>query len=126
MKQNKFSFRSRLQSFTYAFNGLKIMMREEHNARIHLIAALIAIFLSVFLNISHTEWIAIILAIGFVFAMELINSSIENLSDFITSEKKEPIKKAKDLAAAGVMISSITAFIIGIIIFVPKFLVFAS
>jgi len=68
------------------------------------------------------EWIAVVVAFGFVIAMEIVNSAIENIADFVSPEKHEMIKKIKDLAAAAVLIAAITAFIIGLIIFVPKIL----
>ncbi|HBS88040.1 MAG: diacylglycerol kinase [Bacteroidetes bacterium GWF2_38_335] len=120
MKQKKFSVTDRIKSFKYAFNGLKILLNEEHNARIHLIAAICAIAFSIYFEISATEWVAVVFAIGFVFAMELINSSIENISDFVSPGKNESIKKIKDLSAASVLISAITAFTVGLIVFIPK------
>jgi len=120
MKQKKFSVTDRIKSFKYAFNGLKILIKDEHNARIHLFAALCAIACSVFFEISTIEWIAVVFAIGFVFAMELINSSIENMADFVSPGINESIKKIKDLSAAGVLISTITAFAVGLIVFIPK------
>jgi diacylglycerol kinase len=124
MKNQKFSISRRLKSFRYAFNGLKILLKEEHNARIHLMAAIVVVIAGVFFETSTSEWIAIIFAIGFVISAEIINSSIENIADFISPEKHEKIKKIKDLAAAGVLISAVTALIIGMIIFLPKILEF--
>jgi len=120
MKQQKFSFMKRIKSFIPAFKGLKILFNEEHNSRIHLIATICVLVASIMLKISAIEWIVIIYAIGLVFVVEIINSAIENIADFVSPEKNETIKKIKDLAAAGVLISSITAFIIGLIIFLPK------
>ena len=120
MKHEKFSIKSRLKSFVYAINGLKVLLKEEHNSRIHLIAAIGAIVLSLVLQISTFEWLAVVLAIGFVFAMELMNSAVENMADMITKKQNETISKIKDLAAAGVLVSAVTAFIIGLIIFTPK------
>jgi len=122
MQYQKFSIKKRLASFKYAFNGLKILVLEEHNARIHLAAAICVILLGLFFNISALEWIAVSLVIGFVIACEAINSAIENLADFVSPEKNEFIKKAKDLSAAGVLVSAITAVIIGFLIFLPKIL----
>lgn len=122
MKNEPFSIAQRLKSFVYAFNGLKILIKEEHNARIHLVATFLAVCLGFLLDISLSEWIAIIFAIGFVFAMEILNSAIENLADFVTTEKHEAIKKVKDLAASAVLISAICALIVGLIIFIPKIL----
>lgn len=97
-------------------------MTEEHNARIHLIAAICAVIASIVFEISAFEWIAVMVAIGLVFALELMNSAIERIADFVAPEKNEKIKKIKDLSAAGVLISAFTALIVGLIVFLPKIL----
>ena len=122
MKNQKFSIRERLKSFGFAFNGLKILVREEHNARIHLFAVVCVTIAGVFFKITVSEWIAVVFAFGFVIAMEIVNSAIEGISNFISPEKHEMIKKIKDLSAASVLIAAITALLIGLIIFVPKIL----
>ena len=122
MKNQKFSIRERLKSFGFAFNGLKILVREEHNSRIHLFAVVCVIIAGVFVKISVSDWIAVVFAFGFVIVMEIVNSAIEGIADFVSPEKHEMIKKIKDLSAAAVLIAAITAFIIGLIIFVPKIL----
>lgn len=120
MNNQKFSLFKRLQSFKYAFNGIYILLKEEHNARIHVFASIIILFAGYFFNLSEYEWIAILFAIGFVISMEIVNSSIENIADFISPAKHESIKKIKDLGAASVLISAIIAASIGLIIFIPK------
>jgi diacylglycerol kinase (ATP) len=115
-----FSLSERIKSFKYAFAGLKTLFIEEHNARIHLIAAVIAIALGFFLKISLNEWISLVVVMGLVFICELINSSLEVLADFTSPEKHPQIKKVKDLAAASVLISALVALVVGIIIFCPK------
>ncbi|MBK8398010.1 MAG: diacylglycerol kinase family protein [Leptospiraceae bacterium] len=120
MNKEKFSIVKRLKSFIYALNGLKILILEEHNARIHLFAAICVVIAGIVFKISSLEWTAIIFAIGFVIALEIINSAIENMADFISPEKNEQIKKIKDLSAAAVLVGAITAFVIGLIVFIPK------
>ncbi len=110
----------RLKSFKYAFNGLKTLIKEEPNARIHLLASLVAITLSIVLEINLSEWVAVVFCIGFVLVAETFNTSLENISDFISPEKNEKIKTIKDLAAAAVLLSALTALTIGLIIFIPK------
>jgi diacylglycerol kinase (ATP) len=122
MKQQNFSIKKRIRSFGYALNGLKILVREEHNARIHLFATICVVVAGIALKISETEWIAVVFAIGLVIALEAINSSIENIADFVSPEKHNWIKKIKDLSAAGVLIGSIAAAVVGFIIFIPKIL----
>ncbi len=119
MNNKRFSIRDRLGSFRFAFNGLKPLFTTEHNSRIHALIAFCAIIAGLLLRISRQEWIAIVIVIGFVIAMEAVNSAIEKLADYVTPEEHEQIKKVKDLAAAGVLISSLTALIVGLIIFIP-------
>jgi len=121
MKQQNFSIKKRIKSFIYAFSGLKILFKEEHNARIHFIATICVVVAGLLLNLLTYEWISVVFAIGFVITMEIINSAIENIADFVSPEKHEKIKRIKDLSAAGVLVSAITALIIGLIVFLPKF-----
>jgi len=116
----KFSLTKQLAGFRYAFNGLKILIKEEHNARIHLFIAFCVLIAGVVFQISTIEWIAVIFCIGWVFALELINSAIENTADMISKEKHESIKKIKDLSAGAVLIAAIVSAIIGLVIFLPK------
>jgi diacylglycerol kinase len=116
----KFSLRSRLKSFHFAWNGLSSLFKYEHNSRIHLCAALIAIAAGIFLGLSSTEWILLVIVTGLVFITELFNSAIESLADRIDPEWHDLIMKAKDYSAAAVLISALIAIIAGAIIFIPK------
>jgi len=120
MKQQDFSLNKRVKSFGFAFNGLKILILEEHNSRIHILSAIVVVIAGYFYQLSALEWIAIVFAIGLVIALEIFNSAIENISDFISPSQDHMIKKIKDLSAAGVLVGAITAAIIGLIVFVPK------
>ena len=120
MKQEKFSIAKRLKSFTYAFNGLRILLLEEHNSRIHLTAAICVVAAGILFHISPLEWVAVIFAIGMVFGGEIFNSAIEDLSDVVCPEHDERIKKVKDLSAAAVLVNAITAAVVGLLVFLPK------
>ena len=119
MKEEKFSIRKRFKSFTYAFNGLRVLLREEHNSRIHLFATICVVVAGILFRLSLLEWVAVTFAVGIVFGAEIFNSAIEDLSDVVCPERDERIKKVKDLAAAGVLVCAITAAVIGLLIFVP-------
>ena len=119
-KQEKFSIAKRLKSFTYAFNGLRILFREEHNSRIHLFATVCVIVAGVLLKLSILEWVAIAFAVGLVFSGEIFNSSIEDLADVVCPERDNRIKKVKDMAAAAVLVNAIAAATIGLLVFLPK------
>lgn len=122
MKPQQFSVTNRLKSFRHALNGLRLLLREEHNARIHLIIAIGVVAIGCILKLSASEWMILVLAIGGVITTEIINTVLENIADFISPEKHTMIKKIKDLAAAGVLVSSITALVVGVFIFLPKFI----
>ncbi len=122
MKGSKFSIRKRLSSFRYAWQGIVALVRDEHNARIHLVAAVVASVMGLALKITTFEWVAIIGCIGVVIATEAMNSAVEAVCDKVSPEKHELIKKAKDCGAAAVLVVSISAALIGAIIFVPKLL----
>ena len=120
MKQKKLSYKRRLKSFQYAFNGLKICVREEYNARIHVFITVCVLAAGLVFKISYSEWVAVVLCIGMVIALEIINSAIENFADFIFPEQHERIKKIKDLAAGAVLVGVLTAVTVGLIVFLPK------
>ncbi len=112
--------KKRLNSFKYAFKGFGILVKEEPNFRIHLAAAALALLLGALLGLSHTEWLIVVFAIGWVLGLEAINTSIERLADFVSPGRHEAIKKIKDISAAAVMVSATVALIAGLIIFIPK------
>ena len=122
MAHKKFSLKSRLESFRFALNGLLLLLKNEHNSRIHLLAAIIAIIMGIIMKLDHYEWSLLVIVIGAVFLTELLNSSIESLADLIDPEFNELIMRAKDYSAAAVLISAIVAIVVGGLIFIPKFL----
>ncbi len=110
---------SRIKSFIHAFNGFKVLVKEEPHAKFHLIAATLVIVAGLYFEVTFIEWVVIILCIGIVLAAEAFNTAIENLGDAVSIETNENIRKAKDVAATGVLIISISAAIIGTLIFLP-------
>ncbi len=116
----RFSIKERLKSFTFAFAGLKTLLLEEHNAYLHVAATFAVITLGFFVGLNATEWIAIVICIGVVFALELVNTSIEALADHVTPEKHDNIKKVKDLAAGAVLVAAMMAVVVALLIFIPK------
>jgi diacylglycerol kinase len=123
-RHGSFSMTERLKSFGHAFRGIASLLRYEHNARIHLAILLTVIVAGILLRISLNDWMAILFASGLVFISECFNTAIENLADLITERRNEYIRRAKDIAAAGVMLSAIISVAVGLIIFVPAVLKF--
>lgn len=120
MKDKSFSLKARIRSFRYAFKGIACLFRDEHNARIHAVAAVAAITLAAILHISPAEWGVVCLCIGTVTAAEAMNSAVEALCDKVSPEFDPLIGKAKDFAAAAVLFTAIGALAAGLIIFLPR------
>ncbi len=123
MKSGKFSVSARLRSFKDAFRGFWWLLREEHNAWIHLAIVAVLIPVCIIGKLSLLEWTIIILCIGLVLAMEMVNSAIESLADKVSPGFDPLIGKIKDLAAGAVLISAIAAAIAGLIILIPKYII---
>lgn len=116
----KININDRLKSFRNAFSGIASLLKYEHNARIHLFILIIVIVAGLIFRVTPSDWMAIIFASGLVFISECFNTAIEYLSDVTSPEYNEKIKSAKDVAAAGVLISAIISVIIGIFVFLPQ------
>lgn len=107
-------------SFSYALDGLKYAFKYEQNLIVHIIATVLVIVFGIIFHLSVIEWALCVLAIGLVIATELINTSIEAVVDLVSPEYSNLAKIAKDTAAGAVLVFSITAIILGLIVFVPK------
>lgn len=119
-KSVKFSAGNRIRSFSFAINGIISLIRNEHNARIHVAAMVGVIVLGILLKIGPVDWMFISVAIGLVFIAELFNTSVERLADVVNPERSEKIRLIKDYAAGAVLIAAITAAVIGVWVFVPE------
>jgi len=116
-----FSFRNRLKSFDYAIQGISTFFKNEHNARIHAVAAIAVIALGWYCKLSRMEWCWIILSIGLVILTEMLNTAIEYLTDLVSPEMHPLAKKTKDIASGAVLIAAMVAVGIGLTVFLPKF-----
>lgn len=114
-----FSLAARARGFVYAWRGLVHLIASQHNAWIHLAAAALVIAAGASVGLDRWEWAWLILAIGLVLAAEAMNTAIEALADAVAPEFNEGVGRAKDVAAAGVLILALTAAIIGLIVFLP-------
>lgn len=119
-RQYPFSIRERIKSISFAVSGIRSFFKQEHNARLHLVATLVLIVFSMFFSVSHSEAAVLVLAAGFVWSAELFNTAIEKVMDFISEERKPAIKIIKDLSAAAVLVASLAAILVAAIIFIPK------
>lgn len=111
-----------LKSFYYASQGI-VFGALQRNFRIHIAITILVLILGLFLNLSSGEWLVVIIMSGLVLSAELFNTAIEEISNLLNKKLKLEYYDTwniRNLGAAGVFVLAITAFIIGIIIFLPK------
>lgn len=111
------------QSVGHALEGIKRLILEERNFRFDLIIAFLTLCLGVILQIRINEWLWLFAAFFSVIGSEVLNSIIENVVDLIVGHHFDLLaKRAKDIAAGGVLMSVLFAIIIGSLIFIPRFI----
>lgn len=115
----RFSIAARFKSFVHAFAGFAFMLRTQHNAWLHLIATIGVVGAGLALQVSANDWRWLIAAIALVWLAEAINTAFEHLCDVVSPEFHPSVKRAKDIAAAAVLVSAIAAAVIGVITFAP-------
>lgn len=120
MKSQEFSIRSRVKSFRFAMDGIASFFYREHNAWVHLAATVAVLALTVWLNVTKTELLALVFAIAFVWVAEMFNTCIERIMDFVSVQQHPEVKFIKDLAAGAVLVAAITALVVGAVVFIPK------
>ncbi|WP_249336596.1 diacylglycerol kinase family protein [Sporosarcina sp. Marseille-Q4063] len=111
-----------IKAFRYAFEGILHAVKTERNFKFHLIAAGIVILSGLLTGLADFEWYIILVLIGGVLSLELLNSAIERVVNLVTMERLPLAKQAKDLAAGAVLIFAIFSAVIGLLIFIPKWI----
>jgi len=120
LKQRRtFSFLRRLKSFQYAGKGVWKAVKTQHNLWIHLVAALLVIYAGFFFQITRTEWMIVIVAMGGVISAEMFNTAIELIVDMVSPEHHRMAGAVKDVAAGAVLIFAIASVLIGLLVFLP-------
>lgn len=120
-KQGKSSFG---ESVGHALDGIQYTASHERNFRIEIAFAIIVTIASFFFKVSLMEWSILVLVIGMVLALEMLNTALERCVDLVTKDYKELAKIAKDVAAGAVFIMSMFSIVLGILIFLPKIILF--
>jgi diacylglycerol kinase len=110
---------SRLQAFSNAFAGMRQLLQHEIHMRIHVIAAMLCLAVTWWLEISGWQFLLVLLCIVLVMVTEIVNTAIEKLCDMVQPEFDHRIKYIKDISSAAVLLSAIFALVCGSIIFLP-------
>jgi len=112
-------FKTRSQSFRFAFTGWWYVVRSQHNAWIHALASIIVILLGLWLRLLPRDWAVIILSVALVWAAEFLNTALEAVVDLASPEQHELARIGKDVGAAAVLIAAGSSVLIGILIIGP-------
>ncbi len=119
MKQDHTFITGRLKSLKFALLGAYKLITTEHSIMVQFSLGILVTIAGFYFEISKTEWLFQIFAIGLVLSIEGLNTAVEKIADFIHPEFHNRIGFIKDIAAGAVFFAAITALIIGAIIYVP-------
>lgn len=111
-----------MHKFRYAFAGLIHGVLHDHSIALQSVIGAVVLLLCVVLHLTVMEWCAVWIVIGAVIALEFVNSALETIVDMVSPQYSEQAKKAKDYAAAAVLVMSIAAAVVGCIIIGGKLL----
>ena len=112
LNYNKF-----IKSVPHAFRGIISLIKNENNFQIHLLAVIVVIITGFWIEFSEGEWLAVIVTMGGVLALEAVNTAIETIVDLVSPEYHILAKKAKDVAAGAVLLFVFAALAVaGVII----------
>ena len=113
---------ARWRSIGFAWAGIRYLLASQPNARIHAAATVAVVCLGFYLQVSRLEWVALVVAIALVWVAEALNTGIERVVDLASPAQHPIAAQAKDVAAAGVLLASVAAVVIGLLVFVPQLL----
>lgn len=108
------------RSFRYAFRGIWLVARYENNARVHMLASVLAVCAGLICGLSRDEWLWTVAAIALVWVCETFNTAFEKLVDLVSPDFNPKAGAVKDLSAGAVLIAAMFAFTTGMLIFLPK------
>lgn len=120
MAYKSFDFKKFVKSFGHAIDGVVYLLSNEQNARVHTILTIMVGIGAYIFQISRIEAAVLFMAVILVFAIEIINTAIEKVFDLLHPGDHEVIKAVKDAMAGAVLISAVIAFVVAVLIFLPR------
>jgi len=112
--------RAFIQSLGHAWDGLRALFHYERNFRKHLLVGSLAVIAGAILRLSLNEWLWLVLAIFLVLIAETLNTIVEAVVDLVVGTTYHDLaKRAKDVAAGGVLLAAIFAVIVGALVMLP-------
>lgn len=118
MKPTPF-IKTRLKGFVYATKGAWILLKSEASIQVQTCVALLVIAAGFYFDITATEWMFQLLAIGLVLSIEGLNTAVEEIANFVHPDFHNKIGLIKDIAAGAVFFAAVIAVTIAVIIYTP-------
>jgi diacylglycerol kinase (ATP) len=112
--------RNLIDSFNNAANGILSAVRSERNMKIHISAAALVLILSLFYDLTRTEFLIVCITIAIVIICELFNTAIEVIIDTLIDIYHPKAKVVKDTAAGAVFISALLSVLVAYFIFFDR------
>ena len=113
---------NRLHAFKYAAKGFWILITTENSIIAQIIIAIIMTIFGFIMHLTATEWMFQTLAIGLILVAESLNTGIEKMADFVHPDYHKKIGFIKDISAGAAFFAGIIAIIVGLLIYIPKFI----
>ena len=113
------SFSREVASFGWAARGVRLALASERHLRFHAAATVAVVILAVALPLSGPERALLVLAIGLVWAAELVNTAVERLVDLVSPELHPVAGAVKDIAAAAVLVAAVASAAVGLLVLGP-------
>jgi len=105
-----------VESVNYAIEGILHAARTQRHMRYHFYAAILILMVSFSLGISWSEFVILITLSIIVLSVEMLNTSVELITNVLFKDYDERAKQIKDMAAGAVLITALGAVVIGYII----------
>lgn len=105
------------KSLIAALRGILASINSERNLKIHFLAFISVVIAGFYFKINQLEWVALLIVSTLVISLEMLNTSIEKLCDFNSTEIQPQIKFIKDVAAGAVLFAAIIAVVVGVLVF---------
>jgi diacylglycerol kinase (ATP) len=109
-----------VESFNSAIEGFIYVLKSQRNMRLHFFIGFTALLLGIILNFNYLELVILCLTIGFVLFAEMFNTAIEHTIDLVKEEFHPLARIVKDVCAGAVLLSALSAVIVGYMLFANR------
>ncbi len=108
--------KSIVESFNVSIQGLLYALKTQRNMRLHITFAFVFVVAGL-LFLERVDFLILTLVITFLLIAEMINTALGIIGDLVEERFHKLARIAKDIAAGAVLIASLSAVLIGYILF---------